>query len=449
MEALRADITHDLGILQRIFAAIEPITPEQDAKLQKLIKRLNEPKDNQPSLNTKKCLIFTQYADTAAYLYQNLNPSRNPTIEVIYGIDKNKAAIVGRFAPIANPEHRPKDNVPEIHILIATDVLSEGLNLQDCDQVINYDLHWNPVRLIQRFGRVDRIGSEHDVIYAYNFLPETELDSNLGLRDKLNRRIQEIHDTIGEDAAILDPAERINEQAFYSIYHDHRLEEIDEAEEDQMVDLNEATEIIRQLREDSPEIFQSIVNLRDGIRSGYSTNRDGAVVLCRAGSYRQLALTNASGEIISRDIPKILSIMRCPADTPASVLPKGYNTTVMGVYKRFNEEMRARKAEQTHTLALKPGQRYVIEELQALLAGTRDPDIQGQITLLAEAFQRPVSEAVRRELNRCKSQHVTGMGLLELLGKIYVRYDLKAQRERNLRDEDDLALIVCSEALVS
>jgi superfamily II DNA/RNA helicase len=241
---------------------------------------LNEPKGNQPPLNKKKCLIFTQYADTAAYLYQNLNSTKTPAIEVIYGVDKNKATIVGRFSPIANPEHRPKENVPEIHILIATDVLSEGLNLQDCDQVINYDLHWNPVHLIQRFGRVDRIGSEHDVVYAYNFLPETELDSNLGLREKLRRRIQEIHDTIGEDTAILDPSERINEQAFYSIYHDHRLEETDEAEEDQMVDLNEATEIIRQLREDQPELFQSIVDLRDGIRSGYSTNRDGEVVLC-------------------------------------------------------------------------------------------------------------------------------------------------------------------------
>jgi superfamily II DNA or RNA helicase len=280
LEALRADVTHDLSILQKIFAAIKPITPEQDAKLQKLIRRLNEPKGNQPPLNKKKCLIFTQYADTAAYLYQNLNSTKTPAIEVIYGVDKNKATIVGRFSPIANPEHRPKENVPEIHILIATDVLSEGLNLQDCDQVINYDLHWNPVHLIQRFGRVDRIGSEHDVVYAYNFLPETELDSNLGLREKLRRRIQEIHDTIGEDTAILDPSERINEQAFYSIYHDHRLEETDEAEEDQMVDLNEATEIIRQLREDQPELFQSIVDLRDGIRSGYSTNRDGEVVLC-------------------------------------------------------------------------------------------------------------------------------------------------------------------------
>ena len=102
--------------------------------------------------------------------------------------------------------------------LVATDVLAEGLNLQDCDNVINYDLHWNPVRLIQRFGRIDRIGTEHDVDYGFNFLPETGLERNLGLRPKLRNRIQEIHDTIGEDAAILDEGEQLNESAMYAIY---------------------------------------------------------------------------------------------------------------------------------------------------------------------------------------------------------------------------------------
>lgn len=86
-------------------------------------------------------------------------------------------------------------------MVVATDVLAEGLNLQDCDNIINYDLHWNPVKLIQRFGRIDRIGSDHDVVYGFNFLPETGLDRNLGLKQKLHNRIQEIHDTIGEDSS--------------------------------------------------------------------------------------------------------------------------------------------------------------------------------------------------------------------------------------------------------
>ncbi|WP_292760553.1 hypothetical protein [Nostoc sp. NOS(2021)] len=82
----------------------------------------------------------------------------------------------------------------------------------------NYDLHWNPVKLIQPFGRIDRIGSDKDVIYAYNFLPELGIERNLGLKQKLKNRIQEIHDSIGEDSAILDRTEQLNEEAMYAIY---------------------------------------------------------------------------------------------------------------------------------------------------------------------------------------------------------------------------------------
>src|SRR5207302_1101880 len=144
--------------------------------------------------------------------------SERDDIEVIFSGDKSKARVVGRFAPKANPEYRFQGSECELSALVATDVLAEGLNLQDCDKIINYDLHWNPVRLIQRFGRIDRIGSDSDVIYGFNFLPETGLDQNLGLRQTLHNRIQEIHDTIGEDSAILDHTEQLNEEAMYAIY---------------------------------------------------------------------------------------------------------------------------------------------------------------------------------------------------------------------------------------
>src|SRR5207237_2416315 len=102
-----------------------------------------------------------QYADTARYLFENLAAHANPDeLEVIFSGDKSKARVVGRFAPKANPEYKFAAGESELSTVVATDVLSEGLNLQDCDKIINYDLHWNPVRLIQRFGRIDRIGSD-------------------------------------------------------------------------------------------------------------------------------------------------------------------------------------------------------------------------------------------------------------------------------------------------
>ncbi|MFA5451315.1 MAG: helicase-related protein, partial [Dehalococcoidales bacterium] len=176
MEKLIEHIEHDISLLKKIYSLVEPITPDKDDKLQMLIQRLNE-----KPLKDGKRLIFTQYADTAHYIYDNLNPSgKIEDIDVIYSGAKSKVRVVGRFAPKANPEYQFVGGEKELMTLVATDVLAEGLNLQDCDKIINYDLHWNPVRLIQRFGRIDRIGSDHDVIYGFNFLPEIGIERNLG-----------------------------------------------------------------------------------------------------------------------------------------------------------------------------------------------------------------------------------------------------------------------------
>jgi hypothetical protein len=449
-EALRADIEHDIRLLDEMLALVTPITPQQDAKLQTLLAWLRAGGEGCAPLAARKCLIFTQYADTARYLYQHLNPTGDPHIEVIYSREKNKAQIVGRFAPKANPEHRPQAGVPEIGLLVATDVLSEGLNLQDCSQVVNYDLHWNPVRLIQRFGRIDRIGSEHDEIYGFNFLPETELERNLGLREKLRRRIKEIHATIGEDAAILDPAEQLNEEAFYSIYHDGTVDRFEEDGEDDLVDLNEAEEIIRQLKESDPAAFERVAGLRDGIRCGRRLDRAGAIIFCRAGTYRQLYLVDEQGETVSREVPVVLGHLKCEPDTPAAPLPAGYNEQVMAVKRRFVAEVEARRAEQTHAVSLTHGQRYVLRELRLLLGETSDPDLQAQIGVLEAAFRAPISEAVRGELNALRRNEATGYDLLDTLDRIYHRHNLKDASAQRAADEaeDTLPMIVCSEGLV-
>jgi hypothetical protein len=398
-------------------------------------------------------LIFTQYADTAQYLYDHLAPDHpEPDIEVIYSQDKSKARVVGRFAPKANPHHAALETFVELDTLIATDVLSEGLNLQDCDNVINYDLHWNPVRLIQRFGRIDRIGSEHDVIYGYNFLPEKELEKNLGLHDKLHRRIEEIHATIGEDAAILEPEEQLNAEAMYAIYAQGEVGRYEDAgAADAYVDLNEALELIRQLQEDDPALYQRITELRDGVRCAVRTGREGSVVFCRAGRYQQLFLLDADGEIISRDIPHILYLLQCEPETPAHPLPAGYNARVMRVKRRFAREVRSRRAEQAHTLALTKAQQYVLAELHAYYTLV-EPDVQRQIDALDRVFRQPLTRpSVRKALRELRQGRVTGAELVEALTELYRRYGLdqvRARRQDADEENDGLPHIVCSEGLV-
>ena len=302
--ALRQDIAHDIKVLKEILEPIDQITVSEDAKLQKLIELLNS-----SPLNEGKRLIFTSYIDTAAYLYKNLETDDT---DVIYSSNKDKQRMVARFAPKANPEFLRKTDDSELNTLIATDVLAEGLNLQDCGMLINYDLHWNPVRLIQRFGRIDRIGSEFEEIYGFNFLPETGIEQHLGLREKLNNRIQEIHDTIGEDSHILESTEQLNEDAMYAIYdQDNAQLSLFEDKEEAGMSLIEAEEILRKIKREEPDEFECIINLRDGIRTGIPAEEKGTYVFCRLGTYQQLCIFNEDGELITQDPAEVLQKLRC------------------------------------------------------------------------------------------------------------------------------------------
>ena len=447
MDRLREHIEHDIGLFGKILDLVDPITPEQDAKLQTLIARLK-----MDSLKGSKRLIFTQYAETAQYLFDNLNPDgQRDDIDVIYSGDKSKARVVGRFAPKANPEYKRPSGEGETNTLVATDVLAEGLNLQDCDNIINYDLHWNPVRLIQRFGRIDRIGSDHDIIYAFNFLPETGIERQLGLRQKLHSRIQEIHDTIGEDSAILDKTEQINEEAMYAIYEkDGGQLSLFEDEEEEFLDINEAEEIMRQLRGEEPEEYERIANLRDGIRTGKSSTYKGLYVFCEAGRYQQLFLVDPKGEVLSRDIPKVLGAIKCGRDLQAMDLPPKYNEAVMRVQRQFAEEVKHRQAEREHTLSLTQGQRYVLRELRVLFGLASDEDLKGQINTLEKAFRGPITTALNQELNRIRRSGITGQDLLKLLGDLYLHHNMRdwlGHRSLQL-EEQPVPRIVCSEALI-
>lgn len=452
IEKLEEHIVHDIRMLNELLQLVEPITPLQDAKLQTLKRRLPE-----KPLQDGKRLIFTQYADTARYLYENLNPNgTRADIDVIYSGDKSKARMAWRFAPKANPEYRFSSGESELATLIATDVFAEGLNLQDCDKIINYDLHWNPVRLIQRFGRIDRIGSNHDVIFGYNFLPETGLEKNLGLKLKLRNRIQEIHDTIGEDAAILDKSEQLNEEAMYAIYEKRGTQLGLYEEEEEFLDLNEAEEILRQLRKDDPSEYERIAGLRDGIRTAKSSSHKGIYVFCEASypenadikGYQQLFLLDEQGTVVSRDVPRILGSLKCGPELTGSALPAGYNSTVTRVKQLFAEEVKHRQAEREHTLGLSPGQRYVLRELRLLFGVTSDEDIKTQINLLEKAFRGRVSKAINKELNLLRRNGVTGEGLLRTLANLFSQHNMGSWMDRQGSSlAHPIPKIVCSEAL--
>lgn len=451
---LRAHLEADRKVLAEIHRLVVPITPARDAKLQTLISGLKKgiPK------KTGKVLIFSQYSDTASYLYKNLNPKgKHRDIECIFGTDKSKARMAARFSPGSNPHtHIGADS--EVRILIATDVMSEGLNLQDGDVVLNYDLHWNPVRLIQRFGRIDRIGAKNDVIWGFNFLPETAMEKQLGLHQVLTARIKEIQDTIGEDAAILDKEEQVNEEAMYCIY-EQKGDQLSffEDEEGDFIDLNEAEEMLRSLQAEDPAEFQRIANLRDGVRSSRATFNvgGGRFVFCQAGKFQQLFLFDHHGQVLSRDVPKILGRLKCSKTEPAAVLPKDHNVEVMKVLKMFTSEVRNRTAQQRFGLSLTVGQTYALRELRAYLSSPEldnreSSDMKAQISLLEEAFKQPITAAIKKQLNTIRRNGMTGRHLVKALSDIYHDHGMSDRnfQLRHIAEQESEAAprVICSEA---
>ncbi|MCD6394977.1 MAG: helicase [Planctomycetes bacterium] len=445
-EKLIKCIKADLDLLNDMYQQVKRITPDKDDKLQQIIRQLSE-----PPVSNGKCLIFTQFADTAQYLYENLNPQdEHKDVDFIYGSDKSKSRIVGRFAPKANPEFQFKGTEVEIRWLVATDVLAEGLNMQDCDIVLNYELHWNPVRLIQRFGRIDRIGSEHELIWGLSFLPETELEKTLGIKRILQRRIQEIHDTIGEDSAILDDSERLNPDAMYAIYapKDNQMSLF--PEDDEFVDLNEAEELLRTMASDNPEEFERIVNLRDGIRSSFHNANKGMYVFCEQGNFQQLLLTDSDGKVASRDISRILGVIKADEEIHAPTkLPSKYNHNLMKIKDVFTEEAKHRQSQMEFSTSLTQSQRYILRELRLFFATTDDDNIKAQINLFEKAFRLYPTQAVRKELNLIRRNGLTGQNLLRQLQEIYFRHRMEDRLHDDRQvSKENIPRVICSEALI-
>lgn len=213
-------LVKDKEVLELLVLMVGDITAEHDSKLQELFSVLNNKVNNPINEDNKKVIIFTAFADTAQYLYNNVSVYMKKKFgletAMISGSVEGKSTVAGLrndlntvltcFSPISKDrdlfEAIPK---VDIDILIATDCISEGQNLQDCDYLINYDIHWNPVRIIQRFGRVDRIGSKNSVIQLVNFWPNVTLDEYIDLKAKVETRMKIVNmAATGDDNIISD-----------------------------------------------------------------------------------------------------------------------------------------------------------------------------------------------------------------------------------------------------
>ncbi len=218
------EIKDDLEIIRLLLLMLQSITPEHDSKLQQLICDLKDKFVHPINGNNKKVLVFTAFSDTAEYLYNCLadpikkqyglnvalvtgDVEARSTLKLKEKLDFNK--VLTLFSPISKERAAVYPHLKdEIDVLIATDCISEGQNLQDCDYLLNYDIHWNPVRIIQRFGRIDRIGSKNAQIQLVNYWPDMTLDEYINLKGRVESRMKVTVMTATGDDNILSPEEK-------------------------------------------------------------------------------------------------------------------------------------------------------------------------------------------------------------------------------------------------
>ena len=372
----KQDLEHDRDILLDLLSKSKEIDESRDKKLHELKNVITRKINNPINENNKKIIIFTAFADTAKYLYKNISTwakhrynlnsalvtgSENPKTTIkINKVDLNKVLI--NFSPISKEREKVMPEAKEeIDILIATDCISEGQNLQDCDYLINYDIHWNPVRIVQRFGRIDRLGSKNTCIKLVNFWPSMELDEYIHLEGRVKQKMTMLDiSATGEEDVINENPQKMKDLEYRRKQLKQLQEEVIDLEEvngnvsltdftldDFRMDLINLQEKYDSEVENTPLGIYSIVknnnkSLDDEIKPG--------VIYClkKTDSYKNesdknpiypyyMAYVKEDGEIIYNysNVKKILDIYKA--------LCIGNNKVLNDLVEEFNEETKNQK----------------------------------------------------------------------------------------------------------
>lgn len=307
---IKQSLIDDARDLLKVLAIAKTWDADKDKQLKALYKLCTKkhPKD--------KILIFSQFADTAEYLYNQLKHLGVSQIDCVTGNSEDPTDYAYRFSPESNEMTGIKGTEQEIRVLVSTDVLSEGQNLQDGHVIVNFDLPWALIRLVQRTGRVDRIGQKAERILCYSFLPEDGLENILFLRRRLRTRIQQNAEVVGSDEVFFE-GDPVNIADLYN----EKAGIIDQEDEGEVDLASYAYQIWKNATDANPELKKTIPSLPNVV---YATkahpegdkNTEGVIVYTRTADDNDiLAWVNNSGEIVSQSQLKILKAAECTLDT--------------------------------------------------------------------------------------------------------------------------------------
>ena len=432
LRRLHDALQHDGDVLSGIWQRIKDIEPETDAKLQRLKDLLRG------ELRGKKVLIFTYFKDTARYLYRHVGHPEHEDAkrfrEELGGVQvrrmdsdadaKTRTRTVQSFAPKANRKPEWIGTDKETDILISTDVLSEGQNLQDCGYLLNYDLHWNPTRMVQRAGRIDRIGTDFETLWIYNMFPDEGLERLLRLVQSLNQKIANI-DRLGMlDASVL--GESVNPRNFNTL---RRIREEDGAvveEEEQFSELASSEFLAQQLRDlldaGGRDMLES---LPDGIHSGLIKPGANGVFFCfqaddpSGGKLNFWKFIDWKDQSIIDNRYILANLIACDRDTPRVVDPEMFRVVfdlqekvIDDILRSFEQQQAARVAPRS----VDPIQQTVATVLQGYLS---HPEVDRKQAIEAVRFlSQPMLAVQIRTLRQAYREFQRNSEIGALLGAV-------------------------------
>lgn len=326
---LKSTLIHDSRDLLKILNLGKNWSADEDRQLnalQKLIAKTH---------SSEKLLIFTQFADTAKYICRELKKKGIDKIECVTGDNEDPTSYAYRFSPVSNDKRKEIKESDEFRVLITTDVLSEGQNLQDSHIILNYDLPWAIIRLIQRAGRIDRIGQKSHMIYCYSFLPEDGIERIIRLRSRLTTRLEQSDEVLGSPDEVFFDNQKIRSQVenFYS-----EQSGILDEEEDGEVDLaSYAFQIWKNATDADPKLINLIPEMPNVM---YATKQntdikenEGVIVYSRTADDNDvLVWVNNKGEVITQSQLTILKASQCsPGTIPEFKIPEHHKLVEKGL----------------------------------------------------------------------------------------------------------------------
>ena len=407
----------DLQLLREIHELWTTI--DSDPKLETFMKELQA----NPALKDKHLVIFTESKETGEYLFEKIN-RRFPNEVLFYSSQGGRYAEGEKSVPVArrlikesfDPTYHSQND--KIRILISTDVLAEGINLHRSNTVINYDLPWNPTKVLQRVGRVNRVGTEHQEIQVFNFFPTDQSEQEIGLEANIKAKIQAFHDTLGEDAKYLTEEEVVSTHELFgdTLYKRLASKETYEGEEEQeprseLKYLN----FIRGIRDNEPDLFEKVKRLPKKARSARTLegNAEQLITFFCKGKLKKFFIADKKG---SRELPflQAVNLFECDSATPRSKIASTYYSMLDKNKAQFDLIVSGEELETGPARGSRSSEGYVIRRLKTreihFFQGFTDED-EEYIRLVLSAYEdgiipanttKRIKNAIERESNPLK-----------------------------------------------